>query len=132
MGPRLPGFPPPTTTPYPQCPCRIPLPISPQQRKAAAALLREEGRAGRRAGQDLARQGHDLALVGGPVRDVFLGRAHSDLDLATDATPAQVLSIARESADRVWETGIEFGTVGLLKDGTGVRDHHLPQRDIRT
>ena len=93
-------------------------PISPQQRKAAAALLRERAEQAAGLGRIFARQGHDLALVGGPVRDVFLGRAHSDLDLATDATPAQVLSIAREWADRVWETGIEFGTVGLLKDGT--------------
>ena len=53
--------------------------------------------------------------MGGPVRDAFLGRAHSDLDLATDATPPQVLAIARDWADKVWETGIEFGTVGLRK-----------------
>ncbi len=93
-------------------------PISPQQRKAAAALLRERAEPAAGLGRIFARHGHELALVGGPVRDVFLGRAHSDLDLATDATPPQVLSIAREWADRVWETGIEFGTVGLLKGGT--------------
>ena len=64
-------------------------------------------------------QGHELALVGGSVRDVFLGRvpADGDLDLATDATPEQVLEIVRSWADKVWEIGIEFGTVGLRKGG---------------
>jgi poly(A) polymerase len=93
-------------------------PISPQQRKAAAALLRKTAEPAAELVRIFARHGHELALVGGPVRDVFLGRAHSDLDLATDATPPQVLSIAREWGDKVWETGIEFGTVGLLRSGT--------------
>ena len=93
-------------------------PITPQQRKAAAALLRERAEPAAELGRIFARHGHALVLVGGPVRDVFLGRQHSDLDLATDATPPQVLSIAREWADRVWETGIEFGTVGLRKGDT--------------
>ena len=46
---------------------------------------------------------------------MFLGRPHSDLDLATDARPERVLEIAQGWADRVWETGIEFGTVGMRK-----------------
>ena len=35
--------------------------------------------------------GYQLALVGGPVRDALLGRLGSDLDLTTNATPAQIL-----------------------------------------
>src|SRR4029079_2162601 len=31
--------------------------------------------------------GHELALVGGPVRDAFLGRASADLDFTTSASP---------------------------------------------
>jgi poly(A) polymerase len=62
-----------------------------------------------------AADGHQLSLVGGSVRDVFLGRSSGDLDLATDAQPAQVREIAAGWADKVWETGIEFGTVGLRK-----------------
>jgi poly(A) polymerase len=62
-----------------------------------------------------AAEGHELALVGGSVRDVFLGRRHGDLDLATDARPGEVRKIAAGWADRVWDTGIEFGTVGLRK-----------------
>jgi poly(A) polymerase len=93
-------------------------PFSPQQRKAATALLRRTAEPAAELGRIFARNGHDLALVGGPVRDVFLGRAHSDLDLATDATPPQVLAMVRDWADRVWETGIDFGTVGLRKGDT--------------
>ena len=93
-------------------------PVSPQQRKAATALLRAMAAPAAELGRIFARNGHQLALVGGPVRDVFLGRPVSDLDLATDATPPQVLALVRDWADSIWETGIEFGTVGLRKGGT--------------
>ena len=66
-------------------------PISPQQRKAAADLLRKTAAPAAELGRIFAGRGHELALVGGPVRDVFLVRPHSDLDLATDAAPPQVL-----------------------------------------
>jgi len=33
---------------------------------------------------------YELALVGGPVRDAFLGREVHDLDFTTSATPDQV------------------------------------------
>ncbi|HEY2128242.1 MAG TPA: CCA tRNA nucleotidyltransferase [Streptosporangiaceae bacterium] len=89
--------------------------IGPREQKAAAALLRASAAPALELGRVFARHGHQLALVGGTVRDVFLGRAHSDLDLATDALPEQVLQIAQGWADQVWQTGIEFGTVGLRK-----------------
>ncbi|HLH59732.1 MAG TPA: CCA tRNA nucleotidyltransferase [Streptosporangiaceae bacterium] len=68
-------------------------------------------------GRLFARNGHELALVGGPVRDVFLGRRPGDLDLTTDATPQEVLGIVGGWADNLWTVGIDFGTVGLRKDG---------------
>jgi poly(A) polymerase len=55
---------------------------------------------------------HELSLVGGPVRDAFLGRAVTDLDLTTDATPDETLAIVAPVADAVWEIGREFGTIG--------------------
>jgi poly(A) polymerase len=59
--------------------------------------------------------GHEVALVGGSVRDaVRLGTA-ADLDLATSARPAQVLAVLDGWADAVWDIGIEFGTVGARK-----------------
>ena len=56
--------------------------------------------------------GHELSLVGGPVRDAFLGRPVTDLDLTTDATPDETLAIVNPTADAVWEIGREFGTIG--------------------
>ncbi len=91
------------------------VPMSDEQRNAAAALLREQVPAAAEIGRLFARHGHELALVGGPVRDVFLGQRPGDLDLATDATPDQVLTMTEGWADRTWTVGIAFGTVGLRK-----------------
>jgi len=91
------------------------VPMSNEQRKAVAALLREQVPAAAEIGRLFAHHGHQLALVGGPVRDVFLGQRPSDLDLATDATPDQVLKMTGDWADSTWTVGIAFGTVGLRK-----------------
>lgn len=56
--------------------------------------------------------GHELALVGGPVRDALLGRAVHDLDFTTDARPDRILSIVGPIADAVWDIGRDFGTIG--------------------
>ncbi len=93
-------------------------PLTPRQRTAAGRLLAAVSPAADELGALFARQGHELALVGGSVRDVFLGRAPSgDLDLTTDAVPARVLEIISGWADQHWTIGIEFGTVGMVKDG---------------
>ena len=91
------------------------VPMTNEQRKAAAVLLRERVPAAAEIGRLFARHGHELALVGGPVRDVFLGQRPGDLDLTTDATPDQVLRLTRGWADKTWTVGIAFGTVGLRK-----------------
>ncbi len=89
--------------------------LSPQQRQAAARLLATAWPAADQLGEIFAGHGHELALVGGSVRDVFLGRLPGDLDLTTDAVPQRVLEIVGGWADQVWTIGIEFGTVGLRK-----------------
>ena len=93
----------------------VAVPMSDEQRNAAATLLRERVPDAAEIGRLFARHGYELALVGGPVRDVFLGQQPGDLDLTTDATPDQVLQMTKGWADRTWTVGIAFGTVGLRK-----------------
>jgi poly(A) polymerase len=68
-------------------------------------------------GDAFARAGHDLHLVGGPVRDALMGRPCDDLDFATDARPEQILAIVEPVASATWTTGIEFGTIGARVGG---------------
>src|SRR5690349_9279772 len=89
--------------------------LTPRQRRAAAALLRGPATAVAGLARRFATEGRELALVGGSVRDVFLGRRHGDLDLATDARPGEVRKVAGGWADTIWDTGIGFGTVGLRR-----------------
>ena len=65
-------------------------------------------------------EGHELYLVGGPVRDALLRREPGDLDLSTDATPAQIKDLIAEVATEVWLHGERFGTVGARIAGTAV------------
>lgn len=64
--------------------------------------------------------GHKLYLVGGSVRDALLGRLGTDLDFTTDARPEQVRDLLDDWAETVWDTGIQFGTLGAFKRGTMV------------
>lgn len=61
--------------------------------------------------------GYELALVGGPVRDAFLGRGTNDLDFTTDATPDQILEVVKPIAEAHWDIGREFGTIGAKLHG---------------
>ncbi|MCW2521738.1 MAG: tRNA adenylyltransferase [Frankiales bacterium] len=67
----------------------------------------------RRLGELFGDAGHQLYLVGGPVRDALMGRPINDLDFATDLPPEQVLELLADAATATWTTGIEFGTVGV-------------------
>jgi poly(A) polymerase len=67
-----------------------------------------------------AEAGHELALVGGPVRDAFLGRPLSDLDFTTDAEPDTILRIVVPISDAHWDIGRAFGTIGARVNGQTV------------
>ncbi|WP_237201081.1 CCA tRNA nucleotidyltransferase [Rothia nasimurium] len=67
------------------------------------------------AGELFARAGFELALVGGPVRDLFLGETSVDLDFTTNATPDETLAVVDGWADATWEIGKEYGTIGIRK-----------------
>lgn len=59
--------------------------------------------------------GHEIALVGGPVRDAFLGRGSPDLDFTTSARPDDTAAVLRQWGDAWWDIGKEFGTIGARK-----------------
>jgi tRNA nucleotidyltransferase (CCA-adding enzyme) len=58
-------------------------------------------------------QGKRAWVVGGCVRDVLRGRTPSDWDVCTDARPNELVRIF----PRAIPTGIEHGTVTVVKDG---------------
>ena len=62
-------------------------------------------------------RGHALYLVGGTVRDAFLGRDSVDRDFATDASPEETLELVKPEAEAVWLQGFSFGTVGAQIGG---------------
>ena len=81
--------------------------------------------------------GAELALVGGPVRDLLLERVITDLDLTTDATPDRIKRLgAAAGAASSYDIGERFGTIGLVfeRDGldpisvevTTYRSEHYP------
>lgn len=79
----------------------------------------------------IAEGGHAAYLVGGAVRDAVLGRPVGDLDLATDATPQQVIALAKAAGVRCVPTGLDHGTVTLVVDG---KPHEITsfRRDVET
>lgn len=72
----------------------------------------------RRVCERLEAAGHQAVTVGGAVRDALLGRAAGDWDVATSATPDQVIALF----PRTVPTGLAHGTVTVLT-GAGEIDH---------
>jgi poly(A) polymerase len=90
--------------------------LSDSQHAAVAALINVPPVADE-LGRRFAAGGHQLHLVGGPVRDALLRGSPDDLDFATDAHPERVLELVAGWAEATWTTGIAFGTVGLTRRG---------------
>lgn len=59
--------------------------------------------------------GYEAYFVGGSVRDMLLGKAIHDVDIATSAYPSEIKALFEKTVD----TGIEHGTVMVLDHGAG-------------
>lgn len=59
--------------------------------------------------------GHEAFLVGGCVRDAYLGRPAGDYDIATSALPREMQALFSEY--KIIPTGLAHGTLTLLIDG---------------
>ncbi len=77
--------------------------------------LVEPGSAPVELGERFGAAGSELFLVGGSVRDAFLGRESPDLDFTTDARPDQIKRLVSGWADAVYTMGEAFGTIGARK-----------------
>ena len=75
--------------------------------------------------------GRDVLLVGGCVRDALLGKEATDIDMATDVLPDDVLAIAGAAGITAVPLGIEHGTVRLVVSGKPV-DITTFRSDIET
>jgi poly(A) polymerase len=79
----------------------------------------------------LGADGGEVRVVGGAVRNTLLGRAVTDIDLATTLVPDEVIARARAANLGAHPTGIEHGTVTLVADGQPFEVTTL-RRDIDT
>jgi poly(A) polymerase len=79
----------------------------------------------------LARAGHEGRVVGGAVRNALIGKDVADIDIATPATPEQVMAAAAAAGLAVVPTGLKHGTVTVMSE-------HIPhevttlRRDVET
>ncbi|MBM3908669.1 MAG: CCA tRNA nucleotidyltransferase [Gemmatimonadetes bacterium] len=76
----------------------------------------------------LRKAGFEAWCVGGAVRDALLGHAHLDWDLATSATPQEVMKTFR----RTVPVGLAFGTVGVLDKNGRLHEVTTFRHDVKT
>jgi len=58
--------------------------------------------------------GHQAVFVGGCVRNTLLNAPVKDIDIATDALPDQVMTLAKDAGLGAIPTGIDHGTVTVV------------------
>jgi poly(A) polymerase len=75
--------------------------------------------------------GHVACFVGGCVRNALLGAPVGDIDIATSATPDQVMALTEAAGLKPVPTGVEHGTVTVVAGGV---PHEVTtfRRDIET
>ena len=73
----------------------------------------------------------ETRVVGGAVRNAFLKLPVAEVDLATTATPQEVIALAEKAGLKAVPTGIEHGTVTVIADNTPFEVTTL-RRDVET
>lgn len=58
--------------------------------------------------------GYEARIAGGAVRDIVMGIEPKDFDIATTATPEQVIKGFKQRGFKVIETGLQHGTVTVV------------------
>lgn len=99
--------------------------------RAALERVRTSSPAVRRMAGWFERAGHELYLVGGPVRDALLGRVGNDLDFTTSARPPEIERILRQLSGAIWDMGRDFGTIGCAVTEP-VSDDPVPGEPVET
>ena len=61
----------------------------------------------------------EIRIVGGAVRDIALGKSPKDIDLASDATPDEMVAMLDKAGIKHKPTGLEHGTITAIIDGEG-------------
>lgn len=61
-----------------------------------------------------AKNGKELYVVGGAVRDAILGTPPKDFDVATNATPDEVVAMFQDTGYTILEIGKSFGVIKLV------------------
>ncbi|MEM6658602.1 MAG: CCA tRNA nucleotidyltransferase [Pseudomonadota bacterium] len=79
----------------------------------------------------LTKAGAQALFVGGCVRNALLGAPVSDIDIATDVPPANVVALTQAAGLKAIPTGIDHGTVTVVSDGI---PHEVTtfRRDVET
>ncbi|MEM8554417.1 MAG: CCA tRNA nucleotidyltransferase [Pseudomonadota bacterium] len=75
--------------------------------------------------------GHQAWFVGGCVRNALMGRADSDIDIATTARPTDTKAAAKSAGLKAVPTGEDHGTITVVARGTGYEVTTL-RRDVET
>ena len=83
-----------------------------------------------RLGEAYRAEGYELALVGGPVRDLILGVPPHDFDMASNAKPGKTSVILRAWGDDYWNVGEKYGTIGARRHHVRDADHSVDAGDM--
>jgi len=76
-------------------------------------------------------KGEETRIIGGAVRNLLLDEPVGDVDLATTALPQETIRLGQAAGYKAVPTGIEHGTVTLVRDGASFEVTSL-RRDVET